>query len=66
MVYFHLRGIYTLLVCGGGDFFSVWLKRKSAGAIFSSQFHVHINVEIYTCFHAFMLSPAFVWCEKNG
>ena len=33
IVYFHLPGIYTLLVCGG-DFFSVLLKReKNAGAI---------------------------------
>ena len=34
-VYFHLRGLYTLLVYGGGDFFSVSLNRKkSADGIF--------------------------------
>ena len=52
MVYLHLLGIYTLLVCGVGDFFQYRSNVRRCKCNFSSQFFVHINVELYI--HAFM------------
>ena len=56
-------------MCGAGDFFQFRLNVKNAGAIFSSQFHIHINVKVFV--HVFM-QPClvrvlfFMWWRKNG
>ena len=44
MVFYQLRGLYTFLVCGAGDFFSVSLKRKNTRA--SSFYHFILDVVI--------------------
>ena len=45
MVYYQLRGSYTVLVCGGGDFFKYRLNVKNTRATFFPYFYVHINRE---------------------
>ena len=69
MAYFHLRGIYTLLVCGGVDFFQYPsnLRTLQVQFFFSIQCS-HKGGIMYTRFHASMLSPSmvFVRWRKTG
>ena len=45
MVYYHIRGLYTYMVCGGGDFLQYRFNVKNTRATFSHQLSVHINVD---------------------
>ena len=69
MAYFHLRGIYTLLVCGGGDFFQYPSNLKTLQVqFFSSILCSHKCGIMFTRFDASMLSPSmvFVRWRKTG
>ena len=61
MAYYQLRGIYTFLVCGGGDFFQYRLNVKNTRATFFPYLYVHINVDfLYT------LSCMQLWLLYGG
>ena len=69
MVHFHLRGVYTLLVCGGeGDFSQYRLNVKSAHAIFflSNSVLTYLWSYLYTlsCIHA-LFEYGFCVVKKN-